>query len=204
MINKLDDLTHLPIPQELYWINLPLEWEVCKDESLSITAGKSTDLFIDPQGGYSANNSPRLMFKCDSIFQLSAKVEVKFQATYDAGALLLYQNEESWAKLCFELSPQNLPTIVTVVNRTVSDDCNSVSIESNSIFLRIAKLKHAFAFHYSIDSKYWHLVRYFKLEQNEDIAVGFSSQSPMGNACNTVFSRINYSLETINDIRDGE
>ena len=200
----MDDLKRLPVPKDLYWTNLPLKWEVHMDESLSITAGKSTDLFIDPQGGDSVNNSPRLMFKCDSVFQLSAKVEVRFQATYDAGALILYQNEESWAKLCFELSPQNHPTIVTVVNRTVSDDCNSVSTESNSIYLRIAKLKHAFAFHYSIDSKYWHLVRYFNLEQIDDIAVGFSSQSPIGNACNTVFSEINYSLETINDIRNGE
>ncbi len=200
----MDNLQCLPIPKELFWTNLPLEWKVCEAQSLSITAGKSTDLFIDPEGGDSADSSPRLMFKCDPIFQLSAKIEVDFQATYDAGILLLYQSHESWAKLCFELSPQNRPTIVTVVNRTVSDDCNSVSIEGNSIFLRIARLNHAFAFHYSTDSKYWHLIRYFELGINRDFTAGFSSQSPMGNACNSIFSEIKYSTETINDIRNGE
>ncbi len=150
----MDDLKDLPIPKELLWTNPPLEWNVSVGQSLSITAGKSTDLFFDPQEDYSANNSPKLMFKSDSIFQLRSKLEVKFQKTYDAGALLLYQNDNSWAKLCFELSPQNHPTIVSVVNRTVSDDCNSVSIDSNSIYFRITKFEHAFAFHYSIDSHY--------------------------------------------------
>ncbi len=57
---------------------------------------------------------------------------------------------------------------------------------------------------FSRASKYWHLVRYFRLEQDEDIEVGFSSQSPLGNACNTKFSEINYSQESIVDIRNGE
>jgi uncharacterized protein len=129
---------------------------------------------------------------------------VDFKATYDAGALLVYQNNESWAKLCFELSPQNQPSIVTVVNRMVSDDCNSVSLENNAIYFRIARLKSAFAFHFSVDSFTWQLVRYFKLEQSEDLAVGFSSQSPRGNSCKTVFSRIKYILEPLRDIRGGE
>ncbi len=200
----MKDLKLLPIPKELYWAIIPLEWDVSGDGSLSITAGKSTDLFSDPQGLDSVNNSPRLMFKDDESFQLSARVEVNFQTSFDACGLLLYQDDKSWAKLCFELSPQNSPTIVTVVNRTVSDDCNSTSIERSDVYLRIVKLQHAIAFHYSLDSKYWHLVRYFRLEQNRNIEVGFTSQSPLGNACYTRVSEINYSLESIVDIRNGE
>ena len=198
------DLNLLPIKKKLTWTIPPVEWDVSKDGKLSITSGKATDLFVDPQGEYSVNNSPRLMFVGDTVFQLSAKVEVSFRSDYDAGGLLLYQNDNLWAKLCFELSPQKKPTIVTVVNSTVSDDCNSTIIENDYIFLRVTKLQSAFAFHYSSDSKYWHLVRYFRLEENSNTEIGFFSQSPTGNICITKFSEIKYSPETITDIRNGE
>jgi hypothetical protein len=50
---------------------------------------------------------------------------VEFASVYDAGVLLVHASERQWAKLCFEYSPQQRPTLVTVVTRGTSDDCNS-------------------------------------------------------------------------------
>jgi hypothetical protein len=95
------------IPSELTWHTLPKHWKVEQERNLTITAGEITDLFTDPRGNFSINNAPKALFTpLSGNFVLSANVTVDFQATFDAGVLLLYDNGETWAKLCFEFSPQ--------------------------------------------------------------------------------------------------
>lgn len=195
----------LAIPSELAWHKLPQNWRVEQERSLAITAGEITDLFTDPHGNFSINNAPKALFTpLSRNFVLSASVTVNFQATFDAGMLLLYENDETWAKLCFEFSPQRQPMVVSVVNRGVCDDCNSVPIEGNQVYLRIARIAPTFAFHYSSDRKFWHLVRYFGLGDLHNLKIGFSAQSPTGHGCTAIFSEIAYDAETLKDLRNGQ
>ena len=193
------------IPSELTWLTLPKNWKVEQERNLSITAGEMTDLFTDPRGNFSINNAPKSLFTpLSGNFMLSASVTVDFQATFDAGVLLLYENDDTWAKLCFEFSPQQQPMVVSVVNRGVCDDCNSVPIERKRVYLRIARIAATFAFHYSPDRKFWHLVRYFGLGELRNLRIGFSAQSPTGYGCTAVFSEIAYDTKTLNDLRNGQ
>ncbi len=57
--------------------------------------------------------------------------------TYDRGRCSCTAHDALWAKLCFEYSPQGQPMVVSVVTRGVSDDCNSVDIAGNSVYLRV-------------------------------------------------------------------
>ncbi len=192
------------IPFELIWDNKPEEFQ-CRSGSLRLTAGEKTDLFRDPRGEQEAHNSPRVLFGPEGCFLLSSKVSVDFAADFDAGVLVVYGDRESWAKLCFEFSPQKQPTIVTVVNKGVSDDSNHVSVSGKHVYLRVAGLGDgAFAFHYSLDGKTWQLVRYFTLTSDNRFRVGFSSQSPTGRACTASFSEIHYQARILQDIRSGE
>lgn len=192
------------IQQKLTWMNTPLDWNY-SNKILTIVAGKKTDLFADPQHEYAVFNSPKSVFLPDKNFLLSAKAEVDFKTDYDAGVLILYAGDEAWAKLCFEFSPQKKPFVVSVVNNGLSDDCNHVPIDGNTIYLRIAGLgNNIFAFHYSTDGKYWNMVRYFTIHTQKQIKVGFSSQSPTGESCRTIFSEINYSMKKLADLRNGE
>jgi uncharacterized protein len=179
------------IPAELTWQHPPLEWNVEAD-SFTISAGESTDWFIDPMGSYAKDNAPAALFKPpDQNFLLSAKVSVQFGSAFDAGTVQVRAGNDLWAKLAFEYSPQKQPMIVSVVTRGVSDDCNSVLIDGTSIYLRIAHNAPAFAFHYSLDGKYWHLVRYFSLGNLDSFQVGFSAQSPTGQHCTALFTEVN-------------
>ncbi len=202
----MERITLPTLPNPLWWQIYPLSWQLEQDRQLSITAGPSTDLFNDPKTGFIFNNSPQLLFDPEDYFTLSAKVKVDFEAVYDAGVLLIYIDDNTWAKLCFEFSPQKEPLIVSVVTKNgFSDDCNSMSIEGNEVYLRLAKLEHALAFHISIDGNYWHLIRYFTLsEVKKNISVGFSAQSPTGKQCRVVFSEIRYQPGLLVDIRSGE
>ena len=117
---------------------------------------------------------------------------VDFAARFDAGALLLYVDDGSWAKLCFEYAPLKVPTVVSVVTRGLSDDCNSYPVEGNSTWLRIARRGGAFAFHSSTDGESWQLVRHFALAPAAEIAVGFLAQSPEGEGCTATFDSIRH------------
>jgi len=192
------------IPQPLTWSPLPVKWSY-ENNLLTILAGAKTDIFVDPQGEYNFVNAPRALFQPDDTFLLSGQVKVDFRTDYDAGVLLLYATDSAWAKFCFEFSPQKKPYVVSVVNNGISDDCNHVPVSGNVVFLRIAGLgNHVFAFHYSLDGKYWNLVRYFTLKTSKPIKTGFSSQSPTGTSCTAGFSRISYKPGKLNDIRNGQ
>lgn len=192
------------LPDKLYWENVPLKWDITDNDTITFTAGKQTDLFNDPSGTFSINNSPRLLFTPQINFTLSAKIQVQFGCTYDAGALLIYNDNKFWAKLCFELADLHYPSIVSVVNSNFSDDCNSMRIDDEEVYLRIAKSNQAFAFHYSNNGTSWHLIRYFTLGKISSIKIGFSVQSPKGNSCTATFSDIIYSERMPEDIRNSK
>lgn len=190
------------IPGPLAWSVLPKAYELAENR-LKIEAGAKTDLFNDPRGEYTQANSVRLAFVPDGVFTVQAKVQVGFQSTFDAGAFIVWADEKHWAKLAFEFSPQKEPMIVTVITRDLSDDCNSMVIEGNEVYLRVAKLVGAYAFHVSLDGRTWHLIRYFSSINLENATVNFSAQSPMGEGCTAVFSEIGYTAEALADIRNG-
>ncbi len=192
------------IPFKLFWDNKAGEFQYGSGR-LRLTAGEKTDLFRNPRGQAEVNNSPRILFEPEGCFLLSSKVSVDFADTFDAGVLVVYGDRESWAKLCFEFSPQKQPTVVTVVNKGVSDDSNHVPVSAKYVYLRVAGLgEGAFAFHYSPDGQLWQLARYFALTSDIRVQVGFSSQSPTGRGCTATFSEIHYQATMLEDVRSGE
>lgn len=178
-------------------------WQV-EAGALTGSAGPQTDLFLDPIGDVRKLDAAMLLFEPDAEFLLSARVEVEFHDTFDAGVLVLYQDESNWAKLCFEYSPQGKPMVVSVVTRGVSDDCNSVVIEHNRVSLRLARIGPGFAFHYSPDGQRpWHLIRVFALAPGP-VKAGFLVQSPIGEGCRVKFSEISYTAVALRALRSGE
>jgi regulation of enolase protein 1 (concanavalin A-like superfamily) len=191
------------IPHPLHWQNQPQSWDVSAEGQLTITAPAKTDWFIDPQGAGSSSNAPLLLFPASDPCLLSAQVVVDHVATFDAGVLMVYENPQAWAKFCLELSPQGRPTIVSVVTKGVSDDCNAFAVDG-PIYMRVAKLEQAYAFHVSQDGNNWNLIRYFKLEDHRNAQIGFEAQSPMGNGCTASFRDIRFEARLLADLRSGE
>lgn len=172
------------------------------DELLEISAGPATDLFCPPDRSTPTLNAPALLLGPPTgDYLLSARIASKLQATYDAGALILWHDERNWAKLALELSPQGRPTVVSVVTRGVSDDCNSIALERPDAQLRIARIDDAFAFHVRLGDR-WELIRHFALDAAA-ARPGFLAQSPMGRGCAAGFQEITYGNRRLKDVRDG-
>lgn len=186
----------------LAWLGTPLAQDI-GGGALSISPGPRTDWFVDPAGAVPTTNAPALLGNPEGDFVLSARVEVDFAQTYDAGVLALWHDATTWAKLCFEFSPQSQPMVVSVVTRGVSDDCNSIVVAATSVWLRVAHIGRAYAFHASTDGAYWQFVRYFAFSEGTKLAVGFEAQSPLGEGCTARFSDVRFSLTRLAELRDG-
>jgi uncharacterized protein len=194
------------VPAPLRWLGTPAAWRVEGDDALTLTSPPRTDLFSDPGGPDRFAAAPALLARVQGDFTLSAHVTAELSSTYDAGVLLLHRDADTWAKLCLERSPQGRPTVVSVVTRGTSDDANGFTVDGGEIWLRVARVGGAYAFHASHDGHFWDLVRYFALDADGsfDTRVGFLAQSPLGEGTTVGFTRIAYARRTLNDLRGGE
>jgi regulation of enolase protein 1 (concanavalin A-like superfamily) len=190
------------LPFDLKWLGAPLAQRIAGG-TFSITSGPRTDWFVDPAGTEPNVSAPALLGNPEGDFVLSACVEVDFEQTYDAGVLALWRNGATWAKLCFEYSPQGRPMVVSVVTRGVSDDCNSIVVAATSVWLRVAHIGRAYAFHASTDGAVWQFVRYFAFSEGTGLSVGFEAQSPLGEGCTARFSDLRFNQATLAELRDG-
>jgi regulation of enolase protein 1 (concanavalin A-like superfamily) len=191
------------VPQPLRWKNAPVSSNT-EDNVLTITAGKSTDWLIAPSDLKATASAPILLFQPAKQFVLSARLRVEFGKQWDAGTLMVFAGDDTWAKLAFEMSVYGEPTIVSVVTRGVSDDCNSTIITGSTVYLQIAKVERALGFYYSTNGRSWRLVRTFTLGETLPLFAGFSVQSPIGEGASAVFSEIHYSPKAVKDIFKGE
>ena len=200
------------VPFELFWDLAPEHWEpvvgtASRESGVLIEAGPQTDLFVSPDDLEPSLNAPRLIGVPDSRFQLSALVEVEFGATFDAGVLVVWVSERSWAKLCLEYSPAGKPMVVSVVTRGRSDDANSRDVEGSGTWLRVSRsTAGSFAFHAATDGVHWSLIRHFHLDTGpgDVVRIGFLGQSPTGEGCRASFTQLRYLPEALDDLRGGD
>jgi regulation of enolase protein 1 (concanavalin A-like superfamily) len=188
------------VPGDLKWQIAPVSWQIEHGNKLMIRSGKGTDWFVDPFDGTMHNTAPMLLFEPANDYVFNAKVNVGFNTKWDTGALMVWADEHHWAKLSFELSPAKQPTLVTVVTRGLSDDCNSVRVSGNTVHLQIAKSGSAYVFYFSSDAKNWQVLRVFSLGEGLKPRVGFEAQSPAGEGTEVVFSEIHYTPKKIANI----
>lgn len=194
------------IPYTMHFENEVADYAVINDSHLKIVAPGKTDLYTTSDGGYVINKSPRLLFKPDSNFILSAKIKLKFKSKWDAGALLIYNDSNHYAKFCFESDYKGKPRVVSVVCNEVADDCNSMAVNGNEIFFRIigSTKQNIFTLYYSENGKKWFGIRGFRLNKTDNLRIGFSAQSPTGEECNVEFIDINLQERKPNDFWAGD
>ena len=204
----MDKMAHLPFSLTE---SKPDSWDFNEvTGSLAVKALPQSDLYCDPKGEFSSEvpsllNALTLLGKpMVADFQFSARVSVDFNSTYDAGVLLIWRNEQTWAKLCFEYSPDQAAMVVSVVTLGVSDDANSFTLPLNTVWLRISRMGHVYAFHASNDGEAWKLVRVFTLGREvSEHKVGFEAQAPIGNGCQVTFGQTKFAPTSLVELRDG-
>jgi hypothetical protein len=198
--------TDIGLPMELDWEIAPTRCRREDDGALTVVAPARTDMFVDPAGGEPVVTAPRLLGPApEGDFQFSARVRVDFADSFDAGCLLVYAGPRHWAKLAYERSPQGAGMAVSVITRGFSDDANGFVVADGApLWLRIARLGPAWAFHASTDGKWWEFVRHFRLDPaDEPVRIGLEAQAPVGSGCTVTFDQIAFHATRLADLRDG-
>ena len=191
------------IPYPLHWDIQPLHF-TAKGNTITIVAGKKTDMFRDPNVTYNTDNAPKILFKPADNFVLTASIEHSFTNKWDGGAIVLKSDSLNWIKFCFEKDYTGARRVVSVVTKGISDDCNSVEINSNKVFYKIAKADNVITLYYSTDGNKWFLIRHLQFDAKPEFEVGFLAQSPTGTSCTVTFSDILYVERKISDPYTGE
>jgi regulation of enolase protein 1 (concanavalin A-like superfamily) len=184
-------------PAQAEWRNETPGWSAA-DSSLTVVAGRKTDWFQWPGGGYHADSAPQLLFKADGDFSFSTKVEVTGHKTFDAGCVALYGTATHWAKLCLEVQDGGGLSVISVVTRELSDDVTSFPVAGTSTWLKVAKDKDVLFFYASTDGKAWMIVRKFNLQSADGFQVGFAAQSPDGEGASARFTDFRYDAGPVN------
>lgn len=194
------------IPYELKLENNVQSVNIHSAESWSVVSPARSNLFISPDGGLRVNTSTNYLFQPDSDFIFTSKIIPEFKAKWDAGVLLVYNDAEHYAKFCFEMDYTGQPRIVTVVCNDVADDCNSAPVADAFVYYRItgSAKGNVFGFYYSHTGKDWYLIRTFKLGKTDNLRVGFSAQSPVGEGCKVEFSNVSLQQRKIVSFWKGE
>ena len=198
---KGDKLSAIHHP--LFWENKPLTYSITNND-LTIVAGEKTDMFRDPNVTYNTDNAPKLLFKADEDFILSTAIEHSFTNKWDGGAIIIKSDSLNWVKFCFEKDYTGARRVVSVVTKNISDDCNSVEINSDKVFYKIAKAGNVVTLYYSTEGAKWFLVRHLQFDVKPGFKVGFLAQSPTGTKCEVKFSQIKYERKKIKDPYVGE
>ncbi|WP_144758806.1 DUF1349 domain-containing protein [Curtobacterium sp. 9128] len=191
----------------LAWVNGPGRARSDAERgSVTLESEAGVDWTNDAAGGEQQHAARALALAVpDGDFVFSARVHVPgVRTTFDAGALALWSDQDHWAKLCNEYSPQGAAMVVSVVTDRFSDDCNGPLLSAPAVFLRVARSGPSIAFHSSDDGSQWDFVRTFRLPVTPSPwSVGFLAQSPLGEGCTAVFDTIRYDGATLHDLRDG-
>ena len=193
---------------DFIWIN---KSEVNKSgDTISILATAESDFFNSPvqENGMFPRpiaNASILLTEFEGDFIFKVKVKPVFKTFADAAAVMIYENENVWAKFAYEKSdmPGELPAIVTVVTNRISDDANAITLDQEFVHLQVSRVGDTFAFHYSLDNETYVMARLFTLPVGKSVWVGLEAQAPLGEAKYHEFSELEISSRSIENIRKG-
>jgi hypothetical protein len=175
------------------------------DGKLVLKCNAKCDNFFDPDGKLSNNTAPVLLSKVNNNkpFTFTAKVIPTFIDTYDAGAMYVYLSEKLWVKFAFERDERMRTRIVSVRTIETSDDNNHDTVDNKSVYMKISSDTKTIGYYYSLDNKNWQLVRLYRNEYPNEIWLGLSAQSPLGNGTTVTFEECSFTENCIIDFRMG-
>jgi hypothetical protein len=179
------------------------QWTPLPERGLRVVVPPVTDYFRDPAGEKIKDNGPYLWREISGDFVARLHVRPTFAGRYDAGGILVRQDEEHWAKLCFESTNFGTTAAISVVTRGLSDDANGVDLTVPDLWLQVCRVGDAFGMQYALDGATWRKVRRFHLPLLQTVRVGLLAQSP-GNAGTSVdFLWFSVESGTVGDTRTG-
>lgn len=194
---------------DFHWLN---KSELKTDGNvISIYAPEASDFFcnngaISEEGitPESLCNAPFYYTDVTGDFVLDVKVSHDFKDTYDSASIMVMEDNDNWAKSCFEKTDFDTHAAVSVVTKNgASDDANGCNITGNTVWLRICRVNNSYSFLYSENGINYYMTRFFNLSGKETVKVGLLAQAPQGKGGIRIYENLSIVPKTVKNIRAG-
>ena len=178
---------------------------------ISIYAPEASDFFCN-NGAVSEEgitpdslcNAPFYYTDVTGDFVLDVKVSHDFKDTYDSASIMVMEDNDNWAKSCFEKTDFDTHAAVSVVTKNgASDDANGCNITGNTVWLRICRVNNSYSFLYSENGINYYMTRFFNLSGKETVKVGLLAQAPQGKGGIRIYENLSIVPKTVKNIRAG-
>lgn len=194
---------------DFHWLN---KSELKTDGNvISIYAPEASDFFCN-NGAVSEEgitpdslcNAPFYYTDVTGDFVLDVKVSHDFKDTYDSAPIMVMEDNDNWAKSCFEKTDFDTHAAVSVVTKNgASDDANGCNITGNTVWLRICRVNNSYSFLYSENGINYYMTRFFNLSGKETVKVGLLAQAPQGKGGIRIYENLSIVPKTVKNIRAG-
>lgn len=194
---------------DFHWLN---KSELKTDGNvISIYAPEASDFFCN-NGAVSEEgitpdslcNAPFYYTDVTGDFVLDVKVSHDFKDTYDSASIMVMEDNDNWAKSCFEKTDFDTHAAVSVVTKNgASDDANGCNITGNTVWLRICRVNNSYSFLYSENGINYYMTRFFNLFGKETVKVGLLAQAPQGKGGIRIYENLSIVPKTVKNIRAG-
>lgn len=192
---------------DFHWLN---KSELKTDGNvISIYAPEASDFFCN-NGAVSEEgitpdslcNAPFYYTDVTGDFVLDVKVSHDFKDTYDSASIMVMEDNDNWAKSCFEKTDFDTHAAVSVVTKNgASDDANGCNITGNTVWLRICRVNNSYSFLYSENGINYYMTRFFNLSGKETVKVGLLAQAPQGKGGIRIYENLSIVPKTVKNIR---
>lgn len=184
------------------WHNPPTFYKEANQELTIVPQGESD--CIRSFNSTIADSASFLFTAVSGDFTIQAKLTCELPGKFDAGALMIRENEQQWAKICIEKCADGGLSIVSVVTKEWSDDTNNEVLTQASAFLRITRKGDMIGMHYSLDGKCWRFVRKFGVNWADTLQIGVAAQAPKQAGCQVQVQMLQLQRQPVMDFRSGE
>jgi hypothetical protein len=171
------------------------------DGMITLAAPGRTDFFNDMVTGVKTGNAPFYYTLVSGDFLLRCEVRPDFRATYDAGALMVWESPERWVKLCFEKTDLGHTACVSVATDGTSDDANGEVIRGRTARLQVVRAGSVIFLYHGGAGRDWRMVRCLSLPLPTEVRAGIVAQSPLGEGCTVRFSGLETGPNPYKDLR---
>ncbi len=146
------------------WLNPPKECDVASGY-VEFTTSPDTDFWQRTHYGFRRNTGHAFLTRFEGDFSFSVQTEFVYENLFDQSGILLYIDEDNWAKASLEFSEGLSGQLGSVVTNGGWSDWASTPMDPimNRIFYRVSRLGADFMFECSLDGDLYHQMRVFHM-----------------------------------------
>lgn len=175
------------------WINKPIEITK-KENELSFTVLPKTDFWQVTHYRFSRTDGNCFVKEVENNVMFEVKVRMNYKEDFDQVGVIVYVDEENFAKVCVENQVHKKNKLGSVVCKDKRSDWATQSVEDlKELYFRVSKRDINYLFEYSVDGISYDQMRLFDIPKSNKVNIGVFGASPLGHGFKAEFFDMKFS-----------